>query len=223
MFVGTLTKPVIKFTWYFNSTSAEDCTVKASQVRGEEKIKQLSHINVRLETIYFAQEIKVAPLLTAGAIWYVALMVCCKQLQPVFSHQWTQQQLLSVIGLFTPSIHILWVCPFRLSSWAGQVILFNYTYSPMWLPESFILWSTGEFTDGFGIQLTKMKNMNADPSKCLFFFLAATAQGNQHWAKNKWEPEEKGYVTKCTMGNLWNRLRSLNPGKKMKNLKIWDV
>lgn len=95
----------------------------------------------------------------------------------VFSHRWTQQQLLSVVGLFTTSIHILWVCLFRFSSWAGQVILFNYSYSPIRLAESFILWSTGEFTDGFGIQLTKMKNMNADPSKCLFFFLAETVQG----------------------------------------------
>lgn len=74
MFVGTLTKPVIKFTWYFNSTSTEACTVKASY---SSKKKQLdshiaahlySHINVRLEAIYFAQEIKAAPLLTAGAI-----------------------------------------------------------------------------------------------------------------------------------------------------------
>lgn len=139
----------------------------------------------------------------------------------VFSHRWTQQQLLSVVGLFTTSIHILWVCLFRFSSWASQVILFNYSYSPMRLAESFILWSTGEFTDGLGIQLTKMKNMNADPSKCLFFFLAET--GNRQWAENKWETEEKGYVTKCMMGNIWNRLRSLRSGKKMKNLRIWDV
>lgn len=35
-----------------------------------------------------------------------------------------------------------------------------YCLTVMGLGESFILWSTGEFTDGLGIQLTKMKNMN---------------------------------------------------------------
>lgn len=39
------------------------------------------------------------------------------------------------------------------------------------------MWSTGEFTDGFGIQLTKMKNMNADPNERLFFFFAVSGRG----------------------------------------------
>lgn len=47
----------------------------------------------------------------------------------------------------------------------------------MRLPQSFILWSAGEFTDGSGIRLTREKNMNADLSKHLFFFLAADERG----------------------------------------------
>lgn len=47
-----------------------------------------------LKTICFAQDIKVMPLLSARAI--------CKQLLRVFCHRRTQQQLLSVVGLFTP-------------------------------------------------------------------------------------------------------------------------
>lgn len=47
----------------------------------------------------------------------------------------------------------------------------------MRLPQSFILWSAGEFTDGSGTRLTRKKNMNADLSKRLFFFLAADERG----------------------------------------------
>lgn len=52
-------------------------------------------------------------------------------------------------------------------------MVFNHSHSLMRLPQSFILWSAGEFTDGSGIRLTRKKNMNADLSKRLFFFLAA--------------------------------------------------
>lgn len=47
----------------------------------------------------------------------------------------------------------------------------------MRLPQSFILWSAGEFTDGSGIRLARKKNMNADLSKRLFFFPAADERG----------------------------------------------
>lgn len=116
------------------------------------------------------------PLLSARAIWYVALMVCCKQLLRVFSHRRTTAITFSRWPFRTP-IHVLWVRPFRFSSWTGQVILFNHSYSPMRLPQSFILWSAGEFTDRSGIRLTREKNMIADLSKRLFFFLAADERG----------------------------------------------
>lgn len=183
---------------------------------------------MRLEAIYFAQEIKAAPLLTAGAIWYVALMVCCKQLQRVFSHRWTQQQLLSVVGLFTPSIHILWVYLFRFSSWAGQVILFNYSYSPMRLPESFILWSTGELTDGFGIQLTQMKNMNADPCKRLFFFfffLLATVRRTGTELKINGRRKKKNIVWQCARWAIYEIdliTQSWEEIEKLQNMRCLD-
>lgn len=93
----------------------------------------------------------------------------------------------------------------------------------MRLPQSFILWSAGEFTDGSGIRLTREKNMNADLSKRLFFFLAADERGTGTQPKIRGRRKKKGCVTKCRMGNLWNGLGSLSPGKKMKNLGIWDV
>lgn len=117
------------------------------------------------------------PLLSARVIWYVALMVCCKQLLRVFSHRQTQQQLLSVVGLFAPPFTSFESVHSGSAAGPGRLYCLTTAILQCDCPQSFILWSAGEFTDRCGIRLTREKNMNADPSKRLFFFLAADERG----------------------------------------------
>lgn len=126
--------------------------------------------------------LKLCQLCLSNLILCVLLAVCSKQLLWAFlSLWWTQQQLLSVVGLFTPSIHILRACPFSCAGDGVCVcvcVLFNNSHLPVRSLESFILQSAGEFIERFGIQAIRKRNTNTDLSKRIFFFPAMALPGS---------------------------------------------
>lgn len=156
-------------------------------------------------------------------IWNVALMVCSKQLLCVsfyfFSFWWTKQQLLSVVGLFTPSIHFS-ACPFsclgdgkgvrcRLQSFSSEIAWVIHLVEYRWIHKTF--WSS----------LHKEEKYDHWPKQTdIFSSQLWLCWEVGFWIENKSEIEgdrgKKGCVTKCVVGNLRSGLRSV--GRKWKTL-----
>lgn len=117
---------------------------------------------------------------SAWAIWYVPLIVCCKQLLCTFvsfSLVNTTAITFSRWPFHTFHSHLLSLS-IQLCGWWGGGVLFNYSHLPARLPESFILQRAGEFTERFGIQPIRKKNMNIDLRKRIFLFPATAVLGS---------------------------------------------